>query len=141
MSRKDFWGMLGRLRDSGITIVVSTPYMDEAARCDRLALVQHGQIIAMDSLAAILAQHDTVTYAVRGQHLFRILKDLRAFHATRYCYAFGQEHHLVLTEDSAGTGAAEAHLRHLGHQEVSFHRIEPNIEDVFIGLTHEQANG
>jgi ABC-type multidrug transport system ATPase subunit len=140
VSRKDFWGMLGRLRDSGITILVSTPYMDEAARCDRIALVQHGQIIAMDSLSAMLAAHDTETYAVRGEHLYPILKDLRAYSGTRYCFAFGQEHHLVLNEDAGGAPAAEAYLQGLGHRALSFRRIQPNIEDVFIGLTHEQAH-
>jgi ABC-type multidrug transport system ATPase subunit len=140
VSRKDFWGMLGRLRDSGITILVSTPYMDEAARCDRIALVQKGEIIALDSLPAMLAKNDTETYAVRGAHLFCILQDLRAFPGTRYCFAFGQEHHLVLKDDVQGSAAAEAYLRERGHQDVSFQRIQPNIEDVFIGLAHEQAH-
>jgi ABC-type multidrug transport system ATPase subunit len=140
VSRKDFWGMLGRLRDSGITIVVSTPYMDEAARCDRIALVQRGRIIAMDSLSAMLASHATETFAVRGDHLFRILTDLRAYPGTRYCFAFGQEHHLVLQGDAGGPAAVEAHLRQLGHDAVSIRRIEPNIEDVFIALTYEQAH-
>ncbi len=139
VSRKDFWGMLGRLRDSGITILVSTPYMDEAARCDRIALLQHGKIIAMDSLAAMLASHATETFAVRGERPFAILQDLRAYPGTRYCFAFGQEHHLVLHHDAGGPAAASAYLRERGHGEVGIRRIEPNIEDVFIGLMHEQS--
>lgn len=140
VSRKDFWVMLARLRDSGITIIVSTPYMDEAARCDRIALLQTGKIIAMDSLPEMLASHATETYEVRGESLFGILKDLRAYPGTRYCFAFGQAHHLVLREDAGGPDAAEAYLRGLGHQGLTFRRIDPNIEDVFIGLMHGEAN-
>jgi len=140
VSRKDFWVMLGRLRDSGITIIVSTPYMDEAAACDRIALVQGGKIIALDSLPAMLAAHATETYAVRGDRLFPILKDLRAYPGTRYCFAFGREHHLVLKRDVTDPAAVEAYLRERGHAGASIRRIEPNIEDVFIGLTHEQAH-
>jgi drug efflux transport system ATP-binding protein len=140
VSRKDFWGMLGRLRDGGITILVSTPYMDEAARCDRIALVQKGQIIAMDTLAGLLASHQTETFAVKGERLFPILNDLRAYPGTRYCFAFGQEHHLVLKAGSGGPDAALAYLRERGHQAASIRPTKPNIEDVFIDLIHEQAH-
>ncbi len=141
VSRKDFWAMLARLRANGITILVSTPYMDEASRCDRIALIQQGEIIAMDSLSAILANHATETYAVRGERLFQILKDLRAYSDTRYCYAFGQEHHLVLKPGTHGTSEASAYLHSLGHRDVVFSQIEPNIEDVFIGLMQEREVG
>lgn len=140
VSRKDFWDMLGRLRDSGISIVVSTPYMDEAARCDRIALMQHGKIIALDTLSAVLEDHGAETYAVRGQPLFPILKDLRAYPGTHYAFAFGQEHHLVLEADAGGPDAVLAYLRERGHQDASIRRIKPNIEDVFIDLTHEQSH-
>ncbi len=139
VSRKDFWGMLGRLREGGITILVSTPYMDEAARCDRIALVQKGQIIALDSLAGLVESHATETYAVSGERLFPILNDLRAYAGTRYCFAFGREHHLVLKPDAGGPEAALAYLRGLGHQTASIRAIRPNVEDVFIDLIHEQG--
>jgi ABC-2 type transport system ATP-binding protein len=140
VSRKDFWGMLARLRDSGITILVSTPYMDEAARCDRVALVQKGKIIALGTLPQLLAQHATETFAVRGDPLFPILKDLRAYPGTRYCFAFGQEHHLVLRTDADAPDAVATYLREAGHQGVSIRRIQPNIEDVFIELMEAQAH-
>jgi len=137
VSRKEFWDMLGRLRDRGITIVVSTPYMDEAARCDRVALVQHGQIIALDSLPAMLASHATETFAVRGATggPFHMLRDLRDYPFTKYCFAFGQEHHLVLLPNAPGGAAVEAYMRERGHATVSVQRIAPNIEDVFIELS------
>ena len=141
VSRKEFWDMLGRLRERGITILVSTPYMDEAARCDRIALVQHGRIIAMDTLAAMLASHATETYAVSGERGFRLLRDLRAYPQTAYCFAFGQEQHLVLKrDDAAGPDGVLAYLRAHGHPACTLRPIAPNIEDVFIELTHEHAH-
>lgn len=135
VSRKDFWDMLGRLRDSGITILVSTPYMDEAARCDRVALIQSGRFIAIDSLAGMLASHKIETFAVRTAERSRALRDLRAFPGTRYCFAFGQEQHLVLKPDSPDINAVETYLREHGHRDVNITRISPNIEDVYIELT------
>jgi ABC-type multidrug transport system ATPase subunit len=140
VSRKDFWGMLGRLRERGITILVSTPYMDEAARCDRIALISQGRIIALDSLQGMLTAHHTETFAVRGAHPYAILQDLRAYAGTRYCFAFGQEHHLVLRPDGGGPAAVESYLRQRGHDPVAIRRIDPGIEDVYIGLTHEQSH-
>jgi ABC-2 type transport system ATP-binding protein len=140
VSRKDFWDMLSRLRDAGITMVVSTPYMDEAARCDRIALVQKGKIIALDSLSAVLKTHARETYAVGGEPLFPILQDLRAYRGTHYAFAFGREHHLVLEADAGGPDQVLAYLLERGHHNASIRRIEPNIEDVFIDLIHGQAN-
>jgi ABC-type multidrug transport system ATPase subunit len=140
VSRKEFWGMLGRLRERGIGILVSTPYMDEAARCDRLALISGGRIIASGSLEAMLQEYGTQTYAVRGPEPFRVLQDLRAFEGTSHCYAFGQEHHLVLRPDAGGPDAVQRYLQSCGHQDVSIRSIEPNIEDVYIDLTHGQTH-
>lgn len=139
VSRKDFWDMLARLRDRGIAILVSTPYMDEAARCDRVALIQSGRFIAMDSLSGMLAAHETETFAVRSAERFRTLRDLREYRGTRYCHAFGQEQHLVLQPDAGGPEAVEAFLRERGHQEVTVRSIEPGIEDVYISLTQDIA--
>ena len=114
--------------------------MDEAARCDRIALVQKGKIIALDKLSAVLDKHGTETYAVRGEPLFPILKDLRAYPGTHYAFAFGREHHVVLRPDSGGPDKVLAYLQQRGHRNASIRRVDPNIEDVFIDLIHEQAN-
>ncbi|HVV84452.1 MAG TPA: ABC transporter ATP-binding protein [Kofleriaceae bacterium] len=140
VSRREFWDMLGRLRARGITIVVSTPYMDEAARCDRIALMQKGHIIAMDTLPAMLAAHQVETFAVRGAQPFHLLRDLRAYPGTAYSYAFGQEQHLVLRPGGGTPDDVLAYLRGAGHPDVAIRRIAPGIEDVFIHLTHEQAH-
>ena len=81
----------------GITIVVSTPYMDEAARCDRIALVQQGKIIAHGhARRPCWRATPPRPTPCAAQQLFPILQDLRAYPGTRYCFAFGREHHLVL---------------------------------------------
>jgi ABC-type multidrug transport system ATPase subunit len=141
VSRKDFWGMLAHLREGGITIVVSTPYMDEAARCDRVALMHKGKIIALGTLPELLAQNAHEIYAVRGDPSFPILKALRAYPGTHYCFAFGQEHHLVLRADAGGPDAAATYLRAAGHHNVSLRPIQPSIEDVFIALIEAQTHG
>lgn len=134
VSRKEFWEMLARLRDSGITILVSTPYMDEAARCDRIALLQNGKVIALDTLEQLLLRHSHDVYAVRGERLYPILNDLRAYRDTRYCFAFGQENHLVLEPEHSGISAVLDYLQSRGHSDASIRPILPNIEDVFIRL-------
>lgn len=136
VSRKEFWGMLGRLRQAGITIIVSTPYMDEAARCDRIALIQEGRIIALDTLATLLERHTAQVFAVQGPRLFPLLSALREYPETRSCFAFGQEHHLVLKDNAPGLDVLDAYLRSKGHKEVSIRPVAPNIEDVFISLNH-----
>jgi ABC-2 type transport system ATP-binding protein len=146
VSRTEFWDMLGRLRDRGITIVVSTPYMDEAARCERIALIQHGRIIALDTLAGMIASHDTPTYAVRGAQPLHVLQALRAYPLTDHCFAFGREQHLVLKpaaggDDPAILAGVQAYLEDHGHPAVDVHRITPTIEDVFIHLAHERDHG
>ena len=140
VSRKDFWDMLGRLRERGITILVSTPYMDEAARCDRIALVQQGKIIALDTLAKMLASHEAIIYAVRGEPLYPILQDLRAYEGTLYAFAFGREHHLVLKPEQNGSQAVLKFLHERGHGSATIEPIAANVEDVFINLIHEQKS-
>ena len=88
----------------------------------------------------MLESHSAETYAVRGAHLFRILNDLRAYPETQYCFAFGQEHHLVLKPDSRGPELVLQYLKCRGHEEASIRRIRPNIEDVFISLYQESAH-
>ncbi len=141
VSRKEFWGMLGRLKDRGITIFVSTPYMDEAARCDRIALIQGGKIIALDALAELLAGHTDPVYAVRGEDKFRLLGDLREYPFTRSCFAFGQEQHLVLRDGSEGPADVLRYLESRGHSRVTVAVIDPDIEDVFIALNRGEQRG
>ena len=100
VSRKEFWDMLKRLKTQDITILVSTPYMDEAKLCDRIALLQNGKILEIDKPQNIVDRFEKNLYAVRSDNMFKLLTDLRSFPKTESCFAFGDKHHLVLNDDN-----------------------------------------
>ena len=99
VSRSEFWDMLDRLKRQGITILVSTPYMDEASRCDRIALVRSGECLSIDTPTGIRTSFDRRLYAVRCASMYKLLGDLREFPDTNSCFAFGDAHHLTLRRD------------------------------------------
>ena len=99
VSRSEFWDMLDRLKRQGITILVSTPYMDEASRCDRIALVRSGECLSIDTPVGIRTSFDRRLYAVRCASMYKLLGDLREFPDTNSCFAFGDAHHLTLRRD------------------------------------------
>mgnify|MGYP001592961156 CR=1 FL=1 len=132
VSRKEFWEMLMRLKVQGITILVSTPYMDEAKLCDRIALMQNGKIMTIDTPDNIVNQFGRNLYAVHSENMFKLLNDLRSFTKTESCFAFGENHHLTLTEES--TTDLEKYLLASGHKNATINKIEPGIEDCFMQL-------
>jgi ABC-type multidrug transport system ATPase subunit len=154
VSRKEFWEMLARLKAEGITIMVSTPYMDEANRCDRIALITKGTILSIDTPAGIIGQFPVALYAVRAANTHRLLAEVRSYAGTESCFAFGDALHVTLKGNAAWTpagaaegsasgaasGAAEAaaglsgYLRERGLADVSVEKIPPGIEDCFIHL-------
>lgn len=134
VSRREFWEMLARLKSKGITILVSTPYMDEAARCDRIALIQSGRILEVDTQAAILAKHFQTLYAVKADNMYHLLLDLRAYEHTDKCLAFGDTHHLTLKGDAHDLEALNRYLNEKGHTNPIIEQVIPGIEDVFISL-------
>lgn len=139
VSRKEFWDMLDLLKARGITIIVSTPYMDEASRCDRIALMQNGKIMEIDRLENILIKHRQPTYSVKGTDRHRLIQDIRAYGQTESCFAFGEDNHLVF-KGKPETNLLLEYLKKKGHGELKVYEVEPDIEDVFIKLMLEQEN-
>jgi ABC-2 type transport system ATP-binding protein len=139
VSRKEFWEMLGRLKERGITVLVSTPYMDEASRCSRIALMQDGKVMEVDSLEKIISKNNMILYALRSKEMHRLLKDLREYSGTLSAFAFGDEHHVRLASE-AESESLYAYLLHLGHDLLNIRKINPEIEDVFIQLMQEQKS-
>ena len=137
VSRRELWDLLGRLKAQGLTILVSTPYMDEAALCDRMALMQHGRFLRVDSPAGIVAGFGRRLWAVRGAKMSRLLSDLRAYPAVRSCFAFGDSHHLTAHGDALDLDALRAHLEGLGHSDLTLTPAAPGIEDCFMELLQE----
>jgi ABC-type multidrug transport system ATPase subunit len=137
VSRKEFWEMLKRLKDRGITILVSTPYMDEASLCDRVALIQEGRILQVDTPAAIVAGFKRPLRGLRAANTLRLIEDLRAYPLTHSAFPFGDSVHLVL-KDEEGDAALLEYLTAKGHERLDIQPIAPNIEDCFMELmTHK----
>lgn len=132
VSRKEFWKMLKRLKEQGISILVSTPYMDEAKLCDRIALIQNGKILEIDTPQNIVERFDNNLYAVRSDNMFELLKDLRSFPKTKSCFAFGDKHHLVLNDNNFDLNELKTYLQNQTNLEIK--KIEPGIEDCFMSL-------
>ena len=135
VSRKEFWEMLKRLKEKGISMVVSTPYMDEASLCDRVALMQNGHILDMDTPLSIIQKFDRPLWSVRSSNMFQLLNDLRKFDSTNTCFAFGDANHLTLKNgDNAGAMEIKAFLQNKGYTNIELELIEPTIEDCFMAL-------
>ena len=137
VSRIEFWEMLARLRESGITIVVSTPYMDEASRCDRVALIQNGSIMSIDTPEAIRKNFGHGLWAIRADDNYRLLGDIRRFKATRTAFPFGEHIHVSFTNEWVTPDEIIAYLQAAGHSNVQVSRIEPSIEDCFMEMMKE----
>jgi ABC-type multidrug transport system ATPase subunit len=134
VSRKEFWDMLGKLKQQGMTILVSTPYMDEASLCDRVSLIQRGRIMAVDVPGAIAASFPHVMFAVKAGNMYQLLKALRAAPAIESCYAFGEFLHVTLNDDHDSDGVFSRIAAADKLQDLEVRRIAPSIEDSFIRL-------
>lgn len=135
VSRKEFWAMLARIKDSGVTIFVSTPYMDEAGLCDDIALILDGRIIDKGTPQEIMSRYPHRLYAVKGDNMFRILKTLRPADGVLLCSSFGCECHVAVADDGPDASALLAALEEAGMQGCSVEEIRAGIEDCFIGLS------
>jgi ABC-2 type transport system ATP-binding protein len=136
VSRKEFWQMLRKLREQGITILVSTPYMDEATLCDRIALMQDGKMFTLDTPAGIVSAYADTLYAVAADRMYRLLNDLRAYPHTGSCFAFGDSLHFTFREGQRKEEVL-AYLASRGHTGVRMTETVPSVEDCFIRLLRQ----
>jgi ABC-2 type transport system ATP-binding protein len=135
VSRREFWEMLKRLKAQGITIMVSTSYMDEATLCDRIALMLGGKILSLDTPANIIKAYPEKLYAIKSPNMHHLLKDLRTNEDILHCYAAGEFIHLSLK--NAGEENEEQLLKHLqskGEIDLVLKETTPTVEDCFIRL-------
>ena len=137
VSRSEFWDMLSELKSKGISILVSTPYMDEACRCDRIALCNNGKILGIDTPAGITARFDEPLYALSGDDMYGLLVEARRIKGVKECYPFGESHHLV-ADSMFDSDEFAAYLNGQGFHNVSIRPVEPGIEDVFIKLMQHE---
>ncbi len=133
VSRKEFWDMLARLKQQGITIVVSTPYMDEANACERIALIQKGTILSVNTPAGIVQSFPGKLFAVKSASMHRLLLDIRGYSAIRSCYAFGEWLHVRLKENEDPQQLRQW-LVQKEQSDIEMKEILPTIEDNFMRL-------
>lgn len=134
VSRSEFWDMLAGLRDRGITVLVSTSYMDEADRCERVAMINRGQILDVDTPDGLTAKLDENLFNASSTDMFGLLTRLREMPGVIDCYTFGATLHLVA---AAGFNPEETTktLSDTGLNDVHIYPAKGNIEDLFIKLT------
>lgn len=132
VSRREFWGMLSKLKEQGITILVSTPYMDEAARCDRIALMQEGSFLRMDTPDGLVARYEEILWAVQAGEMSHLLRTLRETEGIRSCFSFGSTHHVTVDSQLLTCARLERMLVEKGFSQVKVAPIEPGIEDCYM---------
>ena len=137
VSRKEFWEMLKSLQQKEITILVSTPYMDEANLCDRVALIQKGQILDVDSPKRITEKFPRRILQVRTDEIYRLVNDLRAYEKSESVFAFGQFVHFTGVDDDVETSELDVYLEKQNHKNILVEEIQPGIEDVFMNMQEQ----
>ena len=150
VSRKEFWEMLRRLKEQEITILVSTPYMDEASLCDRIALINQGEFIGIDTPKNLIANFTETLYSVEGDNMYQLLLELRQNPKIKSCFAFGDTLHVTVDErmrrlddermrqlDDGCMQYLENYLVNKGYKNIVVKKIEPNIEDCYMSLSQK----
>ena len=136
VSRSEFWDMLGALREKGMTILVSTSYMDEATRCERIAMIDKGHILAIDTPRGLVSRIGENLYNAVATDMFRLLNELRGMSEVIDCYTFGATLHVVGRDDFKPDRAI-ATLVASGLSGVEIYPAKGDIEDLFIKLTRD----
>jgi ABC-type multidrug transport system ATPase subunit len=140
VSRREFWDQLDALKRSGLTIVVSTPYMDEALRCDRVALIQEGRILDIDAPRSIGSRFRHPLVSITTSDRYRVLTTVRSMPNAHSAYPFGEALHYADRREIAPEQLAvelQAELRHVGFADAKVHPVPPGIEDVFMELMND----
>jgi ABC-type multidrug transport system ATPase subunit len=134
VSRKEFWEMLGRLKESKMTILVSTPYMDEASLCDRIALIQNGNLLSVDTPKQIMQAYPDILFAIRASSMPLLLRSLTKYPKTKSSYAFGEYAHTSFHDPAIQPPEIIHYLQNEGFDSIDVKKTEPTIEDCFIHL-------
>lgn len=140
VSREEFWQMLKRFRNEGITILVSTPYMDEAALCDRVAFLQLGKILALDTPQGITGLFRKPLFAIKAREKHRLVPALRSYRHAASVYAFGESAHYTDNRPVPDEGELMRWLESNGFSDITLARIRPGIEDTFMALIEQEPS-
>lgn len=140
VSRSEFWDMLGKLRKYNITILVSTPYMDEAMRCDRVALIQNGRTLAIDTPGKIRDGFSRKLFSIRAFEKYKLITALRSFRYTVTSYPFGDSVHATFKDDIIHDDIYN-HLKGNGISNPVISETDAGIEDRFLELMERGGEG
>jgi ABC-type multidrug transport system ATPase subunit len=138
VSRKEFWEMLKKLKSNGITIFVSTPYMDEASLCDRVALIQKGKILIINTPDEIMNKYGESLWAVKAINMYRLLHDLRLLPGIKSAFAFGDTIHLSASANDIVTEDIIRFCQEKNHTDVHIQPVKATIEDCFMALMRKE---
>jgi ABC-type multidrug transport system ATPase subunit len=134
VSRKEFWEMLKRLQQKGITILVSTPYMDEAALCDRIALIQDGEILQIDTPKNIVKQYPKTIYDVSANNMYQLINSLKTYQYQHSVYPFGEFVHYTDTRSEFNPNELKVYLEENNLSNITIEKTQATIEDSFMEL-------
>jgi ABC-type multidrug transport system ATPase subunit len=134
VSRKEFWEMLKRLQLRGITILVSTPYMDEAELCDRIALIQNGKILEIDTPKAIVKHYPKAIYNVSANNMYKLISNLKAYAFNHSVYPFGEFVHYTDNRIDFNSEDLKAYLETKNLTNIAIEKTVASIEDTFMEL-------
>ncbi len=136
VSRKEFWELLDKMQQGGITILVSTPYMDEASLCNRVALMQSGNVLSVDTPSNITARYKGQLFAVKTNKMHNLVTALEQVPAATQVYRFGDEVHVTSfhENDTVFVGLLSDALKEKGHLDIQINKKQAVIEDCFLAL-------
>jgi len=134
VSRKEFWDILKELQEKEITILVSTAYMDEAAQCDRVALMDEGRFLVIDKPENIINQYDRSLYSINSNRMHQLLNDIRSYPEVDEAFPFGDHIHFTSHTTEIDFEKMEDYIIQKGHESISIKKAKPGIEDCFMNL-------
>ena len=134
VSRKEFWEMLKRLQQKGITTLVSTPYMDEAELCDRIALIQQGKILQIDTPQKIVKHFPKTIFNVSANGMYKLIESLKEYEHNYSVYPFGEFVHYTDKRDDFKPKELIAFLESKSLENIKIEKTKPTIEDTFMEL-------
>ena len=137
VSRNEFWDMLKKLKEQGITILVSTPYMDEASLCDRVALMQKGKTLSIDTPAKIIGEFKKTLFAVSSSDRYELFQNLLKYENRHSVFPFGDFLHYTDKRKNVNADELKKYISSLNHTDIFVEPVKPNIEDCFMALMEE----
>jgi ABC-type multidrug transport system ATPase subunit len=138
VSRKEFWGILKNLKAHGITILVSTPYMDEANMCDNIGLIQNGEILSIDTPAKMMQDFDRDIYAIKTKHKYKFLNVLKSYEYTYSVFSFGDSIHYIDKRNNLRDSQLISSFNKMDLPEFVIEKTNPTVEDCFMDLMKQQ---